>query len=79
MSFYKFLLLYLHSQILPLNPLLMLRFLPLVALLLFALTSHAQPGSGGPTPTGVPIDGGISVLLAGGAAYAVRRLRKRRA
>lgn len=58
----------------------MFRFLPLAALLLFALTSQAQPGSGGPTPgpaTGAPIDGGISVLLAGGAAYAVRRLRRR--
>jgi parvulin-like peptidyl-prolyl isomerase len=55
----------------------MFRFLPLVALLLLALTSYAQPGSGGPAPTGVPIDGGISVLLAGGAAYAVRRLRRR--
>ena len=57
--------------------LLMFRFLPVVALLLVALVSHAQPGSGGPTPTGAPIDGGISVLLAGGAAYAVRRLRRR--
>ncbi|WP_233635863.1 PID-CTERM protein-sorting domain-containing protein [Hymenobacter setariae] len=55
----------------------MLRFVPLVALLLFALVSHAQPGSGGPTPTGAPIDGGLSVLLAGGAMYAVRRLRRR--
>ena len=55
----------------------MFRFLPLVALLLFALVSHAQPSTGGPTPTGAPIDGGISVLLAGGAAYAVRRLRRR--
>jgi len=47
----------------------------LAALLLFALVGHAQPSSGGPTPA--PIDGGISVLLAGGAAYAVRRLRGR--
>ncbi|MBO0356960.1 hypothetical protein J0X19_03295 [Hymenobacter sp. BT186] len=29
-----------------------------------------------PTPTGAPIDGGVSLLLAGGAAYAVRRIRK---
>ena len=41
----------------------------------------AQPGSGGPTPgatTAVPIDGGASLLLAGGIGYAVRRLRQRR-
>lgn len=45
------------------------------------------PGGGGPGPgggggagggTGVPIDGGASLLLAGGAAYAVRKLRARR-
>jgi len=77
--FYKFLLLYLHSQSSPLILLFMFRILPVAALLLLALVSHAQPNSGGPTPnpTGVPIDGGISVLLAGGAAYAVRRLRRR--
>lgn len=39
------------------------------------------PGSGGPQPdpvqpTDVPIDGGASLLLAGGAAYALRRLRR---
>ncbi|NML64122.1 hypothetical protein HHL22_02785 [Hymenobacter sp. RP-2-7] len=28
-----------------------------------------------PSPTGVPIDGGASLLLASGAAYAVRRIR----
>ncbi|MDO7875294.1 hypothetical protein Q5H93_11165 [Hymenobacter sp. ASUV-10] len=46
----------------------------------------AQPGGGGPEPgpgnggggaTDVPIDGGVSLLLAGGAAYGVRRLRQR--
>lgn len=45
------------------------------------------PGTGGPTPgptpeptpTAVPIDGGASLLLAGGAAYGLRKLRQRRA
>ncbi|WP_460504161.1 PID-CTERM protein-sorting domain-containing protein, partial [Hymenobacter agri] len=30
------------------------------------------------TPTGVPLDGGASLLLAGGVGYAIRRLRQRR-
>jgi len=45
----------------------------------------AQPNSGGPqpgaAPTGpiaTPIDGGASLLLAGGVAYGLRRLRQRR-
>ncbi|MCC3159315.1 hypothetical protein LJ737_18885 [Hymenobacter sp. 15J16-1T3B] len=55
--------------------------------LLIILVHAAQaqtPGSGGPTPgtpaadpTAVPLDGGASLLLAGGAAYALKRLRKR--
>ncbi|RTQ46904.1 hypothetical protein EJV47_21220 [Hymenobacter gummosus] len=53
-----------------------------------AATAQAQqdPGSGGPVPgnttpgpTAVPLDGGASLLLAGGAAYALRQLRRRRA
>ncbi|OON68641.1 hypothetical protein B0919_12225 [Hymenobacter sp. CRA2] len=56
-------------------------------LLLTSTASYAQgPGSGGPVPgpvtppdpTAVPIDGGASLLLAGGAAYALKRLRKHR-
>ncbi|GAB3824258.1 PID-CTERM protein-sorting domain-containing protein [Hymenobacter jeollabukensis] len=52
-------------------------------LVLFVHAAQAQdPGSGGPTPgapepTAVPIDGGASLLLAGGALYALKRLRKR--
>ncbi|MCC2545561.1 hypothetical protein LJY25_03825 [Hymenobacter sp. BT175] len=42
-----------------------------------------DPDSGGPTPTpstptSVPIDGGVALLLAAGAAYGVKRLRTRR-
>ena len=54
-----------------------------------ALPAAAQnPGDGeaspgGPQqqqqPTGVPLDGGASLLLAGGVAYGLRRLRQRRA
>lgn len=56
-------------------------------MLAFVLGLHAlvqaQPGSGGPGPAPAaietPIDGGVSLLLAGGAAYGLKRLRKRRA
>jgi len=56
-----------------------------VAFFFVAFLSQAQaPGSGGPTPTDpqptdVPLDGGASLLLAGGVGYALRRLRRRRA
>ena len=55
--------------------------------LAFALSSVAAaqdeiPGSGGTSPlippTGIPIDGGASLLLAGGVAYGVKKLRDRR-
>ncbi|RZK16760.1 MAG: hypothetical protein EOO56_19310 [Hymenobacter sp.] len=55
----------------------------LLVLSLSALASYAQPSSGGPaqqaSPTAVPLDGGASLLLAGGVAYGLRRLRQRRA
>lgn len=56
-------------------------FLLSALLLAGGLGALAQPGSGGPAPaaapTGVPIDGGVSLLLAGGAAYALRCLRRK--
>ena len=48
---------------------------------LTSLSALAQPGSGGPAPgatTSVPIDGGASLLLAGGIGYAVRKLRRKK-
>ncbi|GAC1598606.1 MAG: hypothetical protein NVS3B25_24660 [Hymenobacter sp.] len=59
------------------------RLLPILTLVLaFGETLLAQPGSGGPTPadtpTVTPIDGGVSLLLAGGVAYGIKHLRSRR-
>jgi hypothetical protein len=53
-------------------------------LLFTAAAALAQPGSGGPgpgipDPTSVPIDGGVSLLLAAGGAYGLKRLRAARA
>ena len=66
----------------------MKHFLSSAALVLavWALSSAAAqaqaPSTGGPTPTpaatAVPLDGGASLLLAGGIGYAVRKLRQRR-
>ncbi|HEX8426041.1 PID-CTERM protein-sorting domain-containing protein [Hymenobacter sp.] len=51
----------------------------ILCVLLTAATAFAQgPGSGGPTPTAVPIDGGASLLLASGVAYGLKKLRDRR-
>ncbi len=58
--------------------------LALALLLAGAGAQHAaaQPDSGGPqpaaAPTAVPVDGGASLLLAGGVAYGLRKLRSRR-
>lgn len=63
----------------------MKRLLLLVLLLSFTERAQAQgPGSPGPTPqnpdpTAIPLDGGVSLLLAAGAAYGLKRLRQRRA
>lgn len=59
------------------------RLLPALALaMVFGEAVLAQPGSGGPapgtSPTAVPLDGGATLLLAGGVAYGIRRLRQRR-
>ena len=65
---------------------LMNRFVVFSLLLLLAGAgvqhAAAQPSSGGPQPgagpTATPLDGGASLLLAGGVAYGLRRLRQAR-
>ncbi|MET4074076.1 PID-CTERM protein-sorting domain-containing protein [Hymenobacter sp. UYCo722] len=56
-------------------------FLTLALLLIGGLAFAQAPADGGPSPTGptaIPLDGGASLLLAGGVAYGLRRLRQRR-
>ena len=56
--------------------------LALTLLLLAGGRAFAQaPANGGPAPaapTATPLDGGASLLLAGGLAYGLRRLKQRR-
>ena len=57
--------------------------LPALVLVITSSTiALAQPNNGGPgpdpDPTTTPIDGGVSLLLAGGVAYGVKHLRARR-
>lgn len=58
------------------------RLLFTIALLVLVGTSYAQaPTTGGPAPSApaaVPLDGGASLLLAGGVGLAVRKLRQAR-
>ena len=60
----------------------MLKNLLLASALLLAIGAKAQaPADGGPTPatpTATPLDGGAALLLAGGLAYGLKRLRERR-
>ena len=66
------------------------KFLPALVVVLFGLPglTRAQttppPPIGAPSPltpqspAGVPVDGGASLLLAGGIAYGLKKLRDRR-
>ena len=64
--------------------LILARLLPAITLLMAtAEVLLAQPGSGGPAPggntaTAIPLDGGATLLLAGGVAYGIKHLRDRR-
>ncbi len=49
----------------------------MISLLILPSLVFAQPGFGDDVPD-VPIDGGLSVLLAAGAAYGVKKVRDRK-
>ena len=65
---------------------LLTRVLPVLVLVVaFGEIVLAQPGTGtvggpgpGTGPTAIPLDGGVSILLAGGVAYGIKHLRNRR-
>ena len=44
--------------------------------IVFPLSSRADPGP--PDPNDAPIDGGVSLLIAAGAAYGVKKFRARK-
>lgn len=63
--------------------LLLQRLLPVLTLVVTTgVIALAQPNNGGPgpdpDPTITPIDGGVSLLLAGGVALGIKHLRARR-
>ncbi len=49
-------------------------YLLLTAILSLPLNSHSQPPAGGDDPA-APFDGGLSLLIAAGAAYGAKRYR----
>ena len=51
--------------------------LTILILLFLPVLLHAEPSDPGSDPD-VPIDGGLSVLLAAGVGYGVRELKKKR-
>lgn len=57
---------------------LLITLLTLTILLLVTLVAMAQPGL--PTaPSQAPIDGGLTLLAAAGGAYAIKKLRDKKA
>jgi hypothetical protein len=49
----------------------------MLLILVFPTLSHAQPGFGDDT-NDVPVDGGLSLLVAAGVGYGAKKLRKRK-
>jgi hypothetical protein len=49
----------------------------LLLVLVFPTLSHAQPGFGDDT-NDVPVDGGLSLLVAAGVGYGAKKIREKR-
>lgn len=54
-----------------------INFILIILMLLFPLIGFSQGNGGGGDPD-VPIDGGLSVLLAGGIAYGMKQVARRK-
>ncbi len=60
---------------------LLFTLLVIVAFIFLPSLSHAQRGPGGDPdapPTGIPFDGGLTLILAAGAGYAIKKARDKR-
>ena len=55
-----------------------LQTLMIILVMLLPVLVHAQSDPGG-DPDTAPIDGGLSLLIAGGVGYGVKRVREKRA
>ena len=53
-------------------------YLLIVILYISKYTVYAQPTAPGNDPDSAPIDGGLSLLIAGGVGYGVKKLREKR-
>jgi len=52
-------------------------YLLIVLLSITAIAAHAQSDPGGDTES-APIDGGLSLLIAGGVGYGIKKIREKR-
>jgi hypothetical protein len=48
------------------------------AIICFPVLAHAAPGDPGPGPVGAPFDGGITMVIAAGVAYASKKAYDKR-
>ncbi len=56
----------------------LLTTLTIVCCLMYAPSLSAKPGDPGPDPDGVPLDGGVSILVAAGIAYGAKKAYDKR-
>ena len=52
--------------------------LGIICLICFPVLLHAAPGDPGPGPVGAPFDGGITMVIAAGVAYASKKAYDKR-
>jgi len=50
-------------------------FFSCLAVLLFSINLYAQPGTGTDDEMDVPIDGGVSLLMAAGIGYGAKKMK----